>query len=98
MMGLNAPLVADLVTSIMPLDGFAGYSALRMQVDNNPEKLNAVHEEMWDVLEPCLPEGGLLSSIEREEFYVQASTSFAVIATGEMRPFGCFILRKGLVL
>ncbi len=98
MVGFNAPLIADLITSIMPLDGAAGYSALRMQIDNDPDTLSDVHNDVWDVLEPCLPEGGVLSSIERQEFYVQAQTAFAIVQTGELRPYGNFILRKGIVL
>lgn len=97
MVGFNAPLVADLITSIMPLDGAAGYSALRMQIDGQPDVLSGVHTDVWDVMEPCLPEGGALSSIERREFYEQAQTAFAIVQTGEMRPFGCFILRKGVI-
>jgi len=95
--GFNAPFAADLITSAMPLDGFAEYSALRMQIDNDPDRLAEVHVEVWDVLEPCLPKGGVLSSIERQEFYEQAQTAFAVVQTGEERPFGCFILRKGVI-
>ncbi len=97
MLGFNAPIVADLITSLMPLDGNAEYSALRMQIDDEPDTLADVHTDVWDVLEPCLPEHGVLSSIERQDFYEQAQSAFAVVQTGEMRPFGCFILRKGVV-
>ena len=97
MFGFNAPMVADIITSIMPLDGFAQYSALRMELDSDPERLAPVHTDVWDVLEPCLPKGGSLSSIERQDFYVQAQTAFAVVQTGELRKYGCFILRKGIV-
>ena len=97
MMGFNAPVVASLISAIMPLDGFAEYSALRMELDHDPERLAPVHNDVWDVLEPALPDGGILSSIERQSFYEQASSAFAIVQTGEMRAFGCFILRKGVI-
>lgn len=97
MLGFNAPMVARLVSSLMPLDGFVEYSALRMQLDDDPENMAEVHEDVWDELEPVLPKGGTLSSIDRKDFYVQARNAFAVIQTGERRSYGCFILRKGVL-
>ncbi len=97
MVGFNAPTVASLIASVMPLDYFTEYSALRMQIDGEPDKLADVHADVWDALEPVLPEGGTLSSIERQDFYTQAQNAFAIVQTGEQRPFGCFILRKGVV-
>ncbi len=95
--GLDTVAAADLVTGLMPLDGFGDYSALRMEIDGQPEQLGEVHQEVWDILNQRLPEGGVLSSIERQDFYAHARTAFAVIQTSEARPFGCFILRKGVV-
>lgn len=95
--GLDAPAAADLITGIMPLDGFTDHSALRMQIDGAPEEEGAVHRDVWQVLRPRLPEGGALGRIERQDFYRHARTAFAVVHTSEPRPYGCFILRKGVV-
>ena len=97
MTGLDAPATISLITSLMPLDGFTDYSALRMEIDDQPDEMGDVHREAWAVLKPHLPEGGALSSIERQDFYHQASQSFAVVRTSDTRPYGCFILRKGVV-
>lgn len=95
--GHDAPTLADLITQVMPLDGFHSYSALRMEIDNAPDTMSEAHQAVWDVLNPRLPEGGALSSIERQAFYKHAATCFAVVQCTEDRPFGCFILRKGVV-
>jgi len=95
--GFDSVAVADLITGLMPLDGFHSYSALRMQVDDAPDTLTEAHEGVWDVLRPRLPEGGTLGSIERQAFYAHAPTCFAVVQCSEDRPFGCFILRKGVI-
>lgn len=95
--GLDCPKAADLITGLMPLDGFTDYSALRMEIDGQPDLVGEVHQQVWDILTPRLPENGALGSIERQAFYAHAKTAFAVVRTAETRPYGCFILRKGVV-
>lgn len=95
--GLDSPAAIDIITSLMPLDSFTDYSALRMQIDGAPEEMGEIHTAGWEVLTPRLPENGRLSSIERQDFYAQARRAFAVVQTAETRPYGCFILRKGVV-
>ncbi|WP_238475730.1 RbsD/FucU family protein [Rhodophyticola sp. CCM32] len=93
----DAPSVVDMITKLMPLDPFSAYAALRMQSDDTPDDLTDAHREVWDILTPCLPEGAALSAISRPDFYAQAARSFAIVQCGETRPFGCFILRKGVI-
>ncbi len=95
--GMSSAEVADLITELMPLDNFHTYGALRMEVDEQPNEVNAVHQDVFAVLTPRLPEGATLGSIERQAFYAKAKTCFAVVQCSEMRAFGCFILRKGVI-
>lgn len=95
--GHDATVVADLITRLVPLDTFHTHSVLRMEIDNQPDTMSDVHQAVWDVLTPRLPEGGIMSSIERQAFYRRAGGSFAVVQCSEDRPFGCFILRKGVI-
>ena len=95
--GHNAALVCDLITKLMPLDGFHDHAALRMEVDKAPNEMTDAHTEVWQLLEQRLPENAVLASIERHAFYQRAAKAFAVVHCGETRPYGCFILRKGVV-
>lgn len=95
--GFSAPEAAELITQHMPIDNFADYGALRMEVDNAPDQVEAVHQEVFDILRAVAPEGATLTSIERQDFYKHARNTFAVISCSEDRPFGCFILRMGVV-
>ncbi|MEM7377624.1 MAG: RbsD/FucU domain-containing protein [Pseudomonadota bacterium] len=95
--GCDAVELVRLITDLMPLDGFHDYAALRMEIDKAPDEMSAVHEAAWAVMAPCLPEGGVLASIERQDFYGKAARAFAVVQCTEMRPFSCFILRKGVI-
>ena len=80
-----------------PLDSFIEHPLIRMQIDDKPEELNDVHKELNDVM---LNEAGpnwTMGSIERFKFYEEAKKAYAIITTNETRPFGCFILTKGVV-
>jgi len=95
--GLSAPEAIGLICSVMPLDYFTEYAVLRMEVDNKPDEMTEAHLAAWEVLEKVKPVDANLASIERQSFYQQARTAFAVVQSTEVRPFGCFILRKGVV-
>ena len=45
-------------------------------------------------------EGGdvTMAGIERFAFYDRSRQAFAVVQTGEARPYGCFVLTKGVIL
>mgnify|MGYP003670930785 CR=1 FL=1 len=97
MTGLNMPQVVELITELMPLDAFTDFCALQMQVDNAPRQINPVHEATNAVIRAAMPSDAALESIERQDFYARAAKAFAVVQTSEERPFGCYILRKGVV-
>ncbi len=95
--GVDAARAAKAILSIFPLDSFIEFPLIRMQIDDKPEELNDVHKELNDVM---LNEAGpnwTMGSIERFKFYEEAKTAYAIITTNETRPFGCFILTKGVV-
>ena len=46
---------------------------------------------------PAIGRAAPLASIERFAFYDQARRAFAVVQVGDPRPYGCFLLRKGVI-
>ena len=38
-----------------------------------------------------------MESVERHEFYAQSRNTYAVVATSEARPYGCFMITKGVI-
>ena len=95
--GMSATEAVELITQLMPLDGFVPHCALRMEEDGKPDELTEVHKDVFAALEKVKPEDAGLGSIERQDFYARAKQAFAVIRTGESRAYGCFILRMGVV-
>jgi len=95
--GFSAPEAIALITTLLPLDGFSDTCALRMEIDKEPDTLSDVHTEAFKIINAVKPDGAVAGSIERQEFYTRAAQAFCVVATTESRPFGCFILRKGVI-
>jgi L-fucose mutarotase len=52
-----------------------------------------VQTEIERVAPYAVPMGG----IDRFAFYDKAKTAFAVVQVGDPRPFGCFLIRKGVI-
>jgi len=94
----TAPEAIGLITALMPLDAFCDTCALRMEIDAAPDTLGPVHNEALTLISAVMPKGAAIGSIERQAFYERAKRAFAVVATTESRAFGCFILRKGVIL
>ena len=96
--GANLPDLLAACLHLMPLDTFVPHPALRMmQVhapDEVPEVLQLCQKEI-DVAESRQVE---MVGISREEFYERARAAYAVVATGEQRPYGCILVKKGVVL
>jgi len=95
--GVDAAKAAKAIFSIFPLDSFIKYPVIRMQIDDNPDELNDVHKEFNNIMHKVAGANWEMGSIERFKFYDEAKKAFAIITTNETRPFGCFILTKGVV-
>lgn len=97
MTGFDATTVAALICNLMPLDAFAEAAGYRMEIDAAPDDMGKVHSDVFAVLKAAMPNGAKLLSLERQQFYRRAKTAFALVRSNEAQPFGCFILRKGVI-
>ena len=85
------------ILSVMPLDTFIDDSARRMEVVGAPDEVPAVQAEVQLEINAAEGKPWPMRSVERFTFYDLAKRSYAVIATGERRFYGCFILTKGVI-
>jgi len=99
--GVNIRDAAKAILSVFPLDSFivsqGGTAANRMEVDDNPNELTETHKEFIKVVKDISGESWKVGSIERQSFYAEAKKSYAIVTTTDARPFGCFILTKGVI-
>ena len=100
--GVGIKEAASAILSVFPLDSFivsqGGSSALRMEVDDKPEELTETHNEFIEVVKKVSGENWKVGSISRQDFYKEAKKAYCIVTTTDARPFGCFILTKGVIL
>jgi len=97
MAGCDLPRAADAILSVMPLDTFVPAPVKRMQVVGDPERLMPAHTLMQEVVDRAEGRPVGVEALERFAFYAAAREAFAVVRTADPGPYGCFILRKGVV-
>ena len=96
MENLDTRQVAEAVLSVFPLDTFVEDFAARMEVVGDPVTIPSAQAEAQEAI-AATGETRQMVGVERFAFYDLAARAFAVIQTGERRPYGCIMLRKGVV-
>lgn len=95
--GVNIPNAAKAILSVLPLDSFVDYPVERMEIDDNPDEINDVHQDLIDVLKINAGDKWKVGSIERFKFYEKAKQAYMIVSTTDARAFGCFIITKGVI-
>jgi len=95
--GLDLPQVAKAILSVFPLDSFIDFPVKRMEIDGEPDQINETHKDFSKILKEKSGERWKVGSIERFQFYKEAKKAFVIISTTDARPYGCFILTKGVI-
>jgi L-fucose mutarotase len=95
--GLPAARVVKAIVALMPLDDFVPNAAFRMAVTGAPDSIPAVCEEFASILRAA-GYRGQVEPIERMAFYDRAQLAYGIVATGEPRPWGNLILKKGTIV
>lgn len=94
--GAELPEALAACLHLMPLDGFVADPALRMEVADDPARLPEVQALCQPIIDQAEGRPVPLAGIERHAFYARAQQAYAIVATGEMRTYGCLLLKKGV--
>lgn len=95
--GCTIPQATKAILALMPLDTFVEQPVMRMRVVGNPDGTVPVFEKMQAVLDACEGRSVNMGAYDRFDFYAAAKKSFAIVRTSDPGPYGCFILRKGVI-
>ncbi len=95
--GCDIPTAARAILSLMPLDSFVPAPITRMQVVGDPTADRPIFARMQAVADSAEGAAVGMQSLERFAFYEAARRSFAIIRTADSGPYGCFILKKGVI-
>ena len=95
--GLTMARAARAILSVLPIDDFEPAPARRMLVVGDAQAVPVVQVQVQHELDRATGAPLPLVGIERFAFYDAAKASFAVVQAGDPRPYGCFLLRKGVI-
>nr|NLD41212.1 fucose-binding protein [Actinomycetales bacterium] len=87
----------EAILSVFPIDTFVDQPVGGMNQVDLPETVPAVQGEAFALVNRIEGREVGVERIERFAFYEAARRCFAVVITGEDRPYGCVILTKGVL-
>jgi L-fucose mutarotase len=91
--GADAPRVLEAILTVFPLDSASSPAVFAMQPAG---KQDPVPPPVAD-FQRVLGASATIGSLDRFAFYERARGAFAVVRTGDLRPYGNAILVKGVV-
>jgi L-fucose mutarotase len=96
--GCTIPQATRAILHLMPLDTFVDEPVMRMRVVDDPDGTVPIFKEMQDTVDACEGRRIGMGAYDRFDFYAAAKRSFAIVRTSDPGPYGCFILRKGVIV
>jgi L-fucose mutarotase len=95
--GANLKALSKAVLKHFPLDTFVEAPITRMLIVGDPDKMVQAHQDMQAVADKAAGKPVIIRAVERFEFYAEAKSAFAVVQTTDAGPYGCFLLKKGVL-
>lgn len=97
--GADAPSVITAIGSVCPVDLFVDEPCMFMAPEPGnempPAGVEVIQMGQEAMSQQC--SGAVFKPVDRMAFYEKARKSFAIIQTGERRPYGNFLIQKGVV-
>jgi L-fucose mutarotase len=97
MPGCDIPSATEAILSLMPLDTFVEDPMTRMLMVGDPDGEAPVFSRMQAVVDRMEGRKVGMTALERFAFYEAAKRSFCIVRTSDSGPYGCFILKKGVI-
>ena len=96
--GTSMAQVVQAITTVLPLAADVPHPVAFMAVSDQPDSYRSgLQRDVLALVTPELLPGQSAEPVERFAFYDRARAAYAYVLTGELQPFGNFILRKGVI-
>ncbi len=95
--GMDASQTIAGLLELLPLDDFVDEPLAWMDPCDQPGAVLPVHGDVLEICQQAEQRNIGHAALERQAFYERARRCFAVVQNSEDRPYGCFILKKGVV-
>jgi L-fucose mutarotase len=97
--GAGIARTVQAVMSLLPLDVAVTQPVAYMQVGDTPEgyRSRLQREVIGHLAEAGFARPDQCQAVERFAFYDRVQGAFAIVLTGDLQPYGNFILKKGVI-
>ena len=95
--GVDAPRALSAVLSVLPVDTFTPTPVAVMAVVGDPGAVPPPVRDFQPIVDAAAGRPLRLEALERFAFYERARAAFAVVHTGDPRPYGNILVVKGVV-
>ena len=95
--GCGIARAVEAILALFPIDDFVDAPVARMQVVGDPEADMPIFNTVQAVLDRAEGRPIAMRALERFDFYNAAKHAFAIVRTSDPGPYGCFIIRKGVI-
>jgi L-fucose mutarotase len=96
--GVGMVRALQAVVSVLPLADDVPHPVAYMQVGGTePPYRSALQREALDMLGSAGVRSEQAEGVERFAFYDRVKKAYAIVVTGELQPWGNFLLRKGVI-
>jgi L-fucose mutarotase len=96
--GVDVVTAAEAILRLLvPVDTFVDEPVTRMEVVGDAEDIPEVQRAFLQVVSRAAGREVRMASLPRFDFYERVRRAFAVVATSEARPYGCFLITTGVV-
>ncbi len=93
--GIDEAITA--ISALMPVDSAVEPAVFAMAPDGDPGAVITSHASFGKVLASAEERPVRVAPVERTAFYEQAKAAFAVVLTGDLQSYACFLVTKGVV-
>ncbi len=97
MAGCDILTATRAILSLMPLDTFVPAPVSRMQVVGDAGRVLPLFADMQALCTQVEDRPVEFQALDRFAFYAAAKKAFCIVRTSDSGPYGCFILKKGVV-
>lgn len=94
---VDVTTAAEAILQLLPVDTFVDEPVIRMEVVDDPVEIPEVQRAFLEIVSRAAGRDVRMGSLPRFDFYERVRSAFAVVATSEARPYGCFLLTTGVV-
>ncbi len=97
--GVGVARSIDAILSLLPIDQAVEQPIAYMQVSHQPDGWQSALQQ--NVIQRLTEQGYARESqceaLERFAFYARTQRAYAIVLTGELQPYGNFIVKKGVI-